>query len=252
MTMRSDLWRKLERHLARYSARRTVPIALESGVVCFTFDDLQSSACNKGMTILERYDVKGTFYVCGQLTGWQRYHTHEDLRRLANNAHELACHGFGHASYQSINKAEILDDLRQNEVFFQEYGYGEAKNFAYPYGHVSPFAKRIASPMFTSLRGIHPGINSKVADLALLRAFPLYEGIWSKERLVKLLERNAEISGLTIFFSHGIVPDPGVFDCSDELLEFAVRLAIATGNKVMPVREAIQKAVEMRPTGLKD
>jgi peptidoglycan/xylan/chitin deacetylase (PgdA/CDA1 family) len=236
------LWHKVERRLARYSTRQTTSITLDRGVVCFTFDDVQRSACTEGASMLEKHGAYGTFYVCGQFTGQRNYHTHADLRRLANSGHELGSHGFGHLSYQTITEAEILHDLRQNEAFLREFGYGVAENFAYPYGHVGRRAKRIVSPIFASSRGIHPGIHFRTIDLALMRAFPLYSGIWSEKRLAALLEKNASSCGLTIFLSHGVARNPGPFDCSSELLETAVRLAIMTGNTVMRVRDAIQNA----------
>lgn len=239
MKLKSLFWQPMERRLARYLTCRNANLTYDRGIVCFTFDDLWHSACIEGARILKKYGVRGTFYVSGGMTGTNDYHTEADLLHLVSGGHELGCHGFGHRSYQSISKAEILTDIQDNRLFFKKLGCDAPKNFAYPYGHVSPFAKRITSYEFTSLRGIQPGINFATTDLALLRSFPLYEQLWTRTKLTRLLEQNAKLGGLLIFFTHGVLADPKKFDCSIDLLDFAVRAAITSGNRVTPVRDAL-------------
>ncbi|WP_037434922.1 polysaccharide deacetylase family protein, partial [Sinorhizobium fredii] len=48
-------------------ARRT--LETEAPLVSFTFDDVPDSALHEGAAILERYDVRGTFYIAGGLAG---------------------------------------------------------------------------------------------------------------------------------------------------------------------------------------
>lgn len=241
MKLDSLLRQKIERRLARYCECRPFVLNYEKGTVCFTFDDVQRSACIDGAAVLDKHGVKGTFYVCGGLTGTSTYHTEADLQRLLGAGHELACHGFSHRHYQSLTRMEILADLHENRIFLKNIGCGPPQNFAYPYGSISPFSKRIVADEFVSLRGIRPAINFPVVDLALVKSFPLYQHLWRKTALAQALEKNAKVRGLLTFFTHGIVSDPGRFDCSAELLDFAVRMAIATGNRVTSVREALPR-----------
>jgi hypothetical protein len=234
-------WQQIERRLARYRACRNVNLMNHRGIVCFTFDDVWRSACTVGAATLERYGAKGTFYICGGMTGVDKYHTKADLLRLIDSGHELGSHGFAHQSYQMLSKAEMLADIRDNHLFFTELGYAAPKSFAFPYGHVSPSAKRIAAKEFASVRGIHPGVNHPSVDLALLKAFPLYQNRWTEPALVKLLEENAQLCGLLIFFAHSIGPSPGQYDCSVELLELAVRMSIASGNTITALSDALPK-----------
>ena len=235
----SSFWQKIERRLARYRECRTVNFISDRGIVCFTFDDVQRSACDQGVEILNKYGVNGTFYISGGLTGTRNYHTEADLLRLVGTGHELGSHGFVHLGYQSIGKGEILSDIESNRVFFEKLGIDAPQNFAYPYGHVSPFVKRVLACKFVSLRGIGPGINYPTADLALLKATPLYQHLWTKAALVKMIEDNAKLCGLLIFFAHGVVANPEVFDCSIDFLDFAVRTSIASGNRVTTLRDAL-------------
>ena len=218
----------------------------DTGVVCFTFDDVRRTACDEGAAILEKYGVKGTFYVCGGLTGICNNHTRADLQRLINSGHELGSHGFSHLSYQSISENEILADINKNCSFLKDLGLSAPSHFAYPYGHVNTFAKRIVARKFISSRGIHPGINYPTADLALLKSFPLYNHLWDKTSLARLFDENVKLGGLLIFFAHGVLRDPGHFDCSIELMDLAARLSIASGNRVVPIGEALPKGVSTK------
>jgi peptidoglycan/xylan/chitin deacetylase (PgdA/CDA1 family) len=239
-----SLWQKIERRLARICERQTVELKFDTGIVCFTFDDVHRSACVRGAEVLERYGLKGTFYVCGGLTGRDDFHTKADLRRLIRSGHELGCHGYAHQGYQSLSEAEMLADIQRNRSFFAELGCDAPRHFAYPYGDVSPSVKRIAAHEFISARGVQPGINHSAVDVALLKAFPLYQQLWTENAIGAWAEKNAALGGLLIFFTHQVRPDPDEFDCSTELLDFAVRASVESGNGVLTVEAALSKASE--------
>jgi peptidoglycan/xylan/chitin deacetylase (PgdA/CDA1 family) len=247
-----SIWQKVERRLARVCERQPVKLKSCTGIVCFTFDDVPHSACVQGGAILEKYGLNGTFYVCGAHTGTSDFHTKADLLRLIETGHELGCHGYAHKSYQSIDQAEILADIQQNRHFFEELGCRMPHHFAYPYGHVSPLAKRIMAREFVSSRGVQPGINHSTIDRALLKSFPLYEPLWTEKAIARLVEKNIKLCGLLIFFTHHVRTDPDRYDCSVGLLDFAVRTSIASGNKVVPVADALSRGVpdpiQNRPT----
>jgi peptidoglycan/xylan/chitin deacetylase (PgdA/CDA1 family) len=234
-------WQKVERRLARFCQRQTVKLNNDTGIVCFTFDDVPRSACVQGSAILEKYGLNGTFYVCGGWTGTSDFHTRADLLRLVDCGHELGCHGYGHRSYQSISEVEILADIQQNRSFFAELGCDVPQHFAYPYGHVSPAVKRIVAREFVSSRGVQPGINNSTIDLALLKSFPFYQRLWTEDSVARVIEQNAELRGLLIFFTHRVRTDPDEHDCSIRLLDFAVRTSIASRTRVVPVADALSR-----------
>jgi peptidoglycan/xylan/chitin deacetylase (PgdA/CDA1 family) len=234
-----SVWHKIERRLARICECQIVELKYDTGIICFSFDDVPKSACLQGNTILEKYGLKGTYYICGGLTETGEYHTKSDLLRLVDVGHELGCHGYGHRSYQSISEAEMLADIQRNRYFFEEIGCDLPRHFAYPYGHVSPSVKRVVAREFSSARGVQPGINYPNIDLALLKSFPLYQRLWNENSIVEVIEKNARLGGLLIFFTHGVSPNPNEFDCSIELLDFAIQTSMASANKVLPVGEAL-------------
>jgi peptidoglycan/xylan/chitin deacetylase (PgdA/CDA1 family) len=247
--MDDSLWHKVERRIARFSARKPISMCNEMGVVSFTFDDVPQSACRRGRAILERYGYHGTYYICGGNTDLMsdkgNMHSRGDLLGLVEGGHELGCHGFGHRNYQTLTIEEIRADISRNRSFFEDLGCDvAAQNFAYPFGCVSPTVKRLIGREFISARGIRNDLNVNRADLALLNAPPLYQNLWNRTSLAELIERNARQKAWLIFFTHEVVDDPGEFGCTPSLLEFAVQETRASGCLVLPVIRALRHVVE--------
>jgi peptidoglycan/xylan/chitin deacetylase (PgdA/CDA1 family) len=222
------------------------------GIISFTFDDVPRSACRVGRDLLEAHDCLGTYYVCGGLTdregdGDEPFHSHADLRGLTRAGHELGCHGFAHLPYQQRGLAEVRADLDRNRAFFDELG-GDVPpaNFAYPYGQVSPALKALASERFVSARGVQAALNRGRADLALLRAVPLYSSELSERTVADVIERTERERGWLVFFTHSVVDAPGRCGCTPALFDFTVRSAARSGCRVLTVAHALGQ-VAFRP-----
>jgi peptidoglycan/xylan/chitin deacetylase (PgdA/CDA1 family) len=91
---------KLRRRLARLTHRRPATVALDRPILCFTFDDVLSSAATTGAHILESYGARGTYFVSASFTGREgligRFATRDELLAAAAAGHELACHTYSH------------------------------------------------------------------------------------------------------------------------------------------------------------
>lgn len=239
---------KIERRLSRILAARRVAMRNETPLVSFTFDDVPQSACVSGRAILERYQCRGTYYVCGGLTdvpaAFGKMHSRQELSSLHQGGHELGCHGFGHLDYQRLTRGEIEEDISRNGTFLQDLGCDVTDlNFAYPYGCVSPMVKKLIWRRYRSARGIQKSPNIQHADLALLKAPPLYSCLWNERSLAELIEKSAQRKGWIIFFTHEVTADPDLFGCTPSLLEFAVRKSTESGAFVLPIKEAVGRVV---------
>jgi peptidoglycan/xylan/chitin deacetylase (PgdA/CDA1 family) len=237
---------KLERRAARVMHSKTIPMRNEVGVVSFSFDDIPRSACLAGRKVLESHDAQGTFYACGGLTDQPRegdadgFHSRDDLKSLAGAGHELGCHGFGHISYQTHGEATLRTDFEHNREFFTDLGCDmPPRNFAYPFGHVSPRAKAIAANSYVTARGVQPGVHVGSVDLALLKATPLYESTITEDQVANLIARTERDKGWLIFFTHGVTHSPDRWGCSPGLLDFAVRTASQSTCRVLSVVHAL-------------
>ncbi|MDP6539818.1 MAG: polysaccharide deacetylase family protein [Planctomycetota bacterium] len=235
----------LERRAARFVHRKRIPMRNTAGVVSFTFDDVPRSACRAGRDLLEAHDCAGTYYACGGLTDrhgatGEPFHSREDLGGLAQNGHEVACHGFAHLPYQQRDLAAVGADLDREAAFFAELGRDvQPANFAYPYGQVSPALKRLAGERFVSARGIRPGVNAGRVDLALLDAVPLFSSTLTEAAVAEWIERAERRRGWLLFFTHSVSDDPGPSGATPALLEFAVAHAARSGCSVLTVSHAL-------------
>jgi peptidoglycan/xylan/chitin deacetylase (PgdA/CDA1 family) len=239
-----SLRQKFERRFARLAAARRVSLDGKSGVVTFSFDDVPQSACRKGRDTLERYEARGTYYVCGGLTGerssTEPFHDEDDLKSLMRAGHEIGSHGYKHVNYQQIPIDQLSEDIRRNCEFFDALGCEtDPTSFAYPYGCVSPKVKRVCGARFASSRGILGGVNTGSVDLGLVKAVPFYSRGLTPDEVLGMIARAEREKGWLVFFTHSVVAAPDEFGCTPELLDFAVSKATESQCGVLTMSEAL-------------
>lgn len=215
-----------------------------TGVISFTFDDVPRSALSAAGAILSKHGCAGTYYIAGGLTGEDENgvpcHTVEDLRAAARDGHELASHGFAHVPYPRLNEAARGDDVARNARFFEDALQADAPcHFSYPLGARSPGIKTFLARRFMTARGIRPGINRRICDLADLRANALYSRTMDERKVSRLIAAAAARAHWLIFYTHDVSSGPTRFGTTPALVDFAVREAVASGCRVLPIRNAI-------------
>jgi peptidoglycan/xylan/chitin deacetylase (PgdA/CDA1 family) len=234
--------------LARATRVKRIRSRLQAPVASFTFDDFPRSALADGAPLLARYGGKATYYAAGQFCGQHAdgidYYDLGDLRAAHTDGHEVACHSFDHVRGSRFPSPVLEDDLDRNAAFLRE-ALGEAhpvENFAYPFGHVSPRTKRLAGRRFASSRGIQPGVNAGVLELAELKAVPLERRSWTAAQVERLVAQARAQRGWIIFFSHDVSEDPSPFGATPAMLDHALRTVRGAGLEILTVRGALAKA----------
>ena len=215
-----------------------------TGVISFTFDDCPRTSLSVGGKILARHDCAGTFYIAGGLTDAHENdvacHSLDDLRGALRDGHELASHGFAHARYSRLGRIGAIDDIDRNTKFFEDrIGIAKPAHFSYPFGERSVAVKRLLGKRFVTARGIRGGVNRRVADLSDLRANALYSRTTDEAKVGALIQSVSTRSGWLIFYTHDVSPDPSPYGTTLELLDYAVRTAVESGCRVLPIRNAI-------------
>src|ERR1700761_3314946 len=175
---RPALQARVSNRLSRYFSVTPFRLRNERPMVSFTFDDFPESAATDGVSILDQYDAKATFYVSGSLVGkpdehWQGVRA-GDIVQLPRRGHEIACHTFSHQATTDLDAARMAVEVEQNRNYLRSLDPSiQVDNFAYPFGLGSVWRKGQLAKTFRSSRGIIPGINSGVVDLQYLRSTPL-------------------------------------------------------------------------------
>lgn len=216
----------------------------ETGVISFTFDDVARSALTEAGAILARQGCAGTFYVAGGLTGALENgvpcHTVDDLEAARRDGHELASHGYTHIPAFRLGPVRMMRDIEANARFFEErLRTSTPRHYSYPLGARGRWTKAMLARRFVTARGIRPGVNRRVCDLADLKANALYARTTNEARIAALIANVASRGGWLIFYTHDVSEEPSAYGVTPALIEFAVRTAAASGCRVLPVRNAV-------------
>ena len=233
---------RLSRLAARHVACNWLPLNRGPGVVSLCFDDVPASACQAGAALLEAYAGRASFYVCGSLTDQpeqgQLCHSLADLHSLAQRGHEIGCHTFSHTNCAQHEGAALARDWQANQDFFQRHGLSTS-GFAFPFGAYDLGSKLAAARRFSYSRITGGGRHVGRADLAALRAQPLYAGSTDAAVLAQLIADTARDGGWLILYSHEVSATPGPWGTTPEQLELALHLAQQSCCKILSVQQAI-------------
>lgn len=240
-----DLVSKVNRRMTQWRASRPAMLRFEEPILSITFDDFPTSAADTGARILEAHGARGTYYAAAGLSGKDgpcgKNFAPVDVRRLAAAGHEIGCHTFGHADCARRNVFDTLQDLAQNRDALISMGVTQpSRTLAYPYGETSSQLKDGLPPRFFSARGVLPGINVGRADLAQLRAYPLF-GDGAMARVRSAMKRAAKRKGWVIGFTHDIADTPSAWGTSAADLDALLREAHVLGFTVLPVSAALER-----------
>lgn len=228
---------KFRRRWARRVVRRPLELALDHPIVSVTFDDAPLSAVETGAEVLERYGARGSYYVCAGLEGrpghMGNYAQMADYAALAERGHEIACHTFSHLDCGKADAAEIQADIERNTDALSRIDV-QAIHFAYPYGDVSPQAKRALSGRYGSLRALHPGLIRQGTDLNQLPAVGI-EGPEGEAHARGWIDRALAERAWLILYTHDVRENASDWGCTPAALDRLVQRALAGGARLATV-----------------
>jgi len=235
---------KLRRRLVRLLDRRPAKVELNRPMVSFAFDDAPVSALTTGAKILEARGVRGTYFISAGLAGQDstmgRYATREELLAASAAGHELGCHTYSHLDCGGADEATIAADIARNEAVLAEWGAPRPTNFAYPYGDVSPTAKRLLAKRYGLSRALHHGLIQSGTDLNQAPAIGIEGpagGIYARRWLEYAVSRRAWV----IFYTHDVTENPSVCGCTPRVLRELVDRARSLGCDIVTVAEGARR-----------
>lgn len=237
----SSLFGKVRRRVVRLMHRRPARLNLDGPVVSFTFDDVPISGAENGAAILEKAGARGAYYICaglfGQPGGMGRYADSDEIRRLAEAGHEIACHTWSHLDCGLADENQIGADADRNTAELARITR-HPRHFAYPYGEVSPQAKKALKSRYGSLRAVHSGIVVNGSDLNQLPAVGI-EGEDGEAEAIRWIDRAVEKKAWVILYTHDVRENPSKYGCTPGALERIVAHAKAQGAAIRTVGEVL-------------
>ena len=244
---RPALQARVSNRLSRYFSVTPFRLRNERPMVSFTFDDFPESAATDGVSILDQYDAKATFYVSGSLVDkpdehWQGVSA-GDIVQLHRRGHEIACHTFSHQPATELDATRMADEVEQNRDYLRGLDPSiQIDNFAYPYGLGSVWRKAQLARTFRSSRGIVPGVNSGVVDLQYLRSTPLIDRDIDRESIDRAFDKLVDTNGWLIFYGHDVTANPSPYGCTPSLLRYALDAAAKRNVAIKTVAGALDAA----------
>lgn len=235
---------RMKRRIARHLPTKLLPMRNSAPLVSFTFDDVPDSAYLNGAAVLDEYGMRGTFYIasgiCGTRDTYWRVIGRDQVCDLHQRGHEIGCHTFSHRAVDELAARELNDECRRNFENLRDLCPEiQLSSFCYPFGCVSLPRKLQLQKRFDTCRGIFEGINSGVADLALLKVIELYDRTLSREKLDRVLCQARRTRGWIIFYAHDVTERPTHMGCSPGLLRTAIEETIKHGIPCYTVADSL-------------
>lgn len=116
--------------------------AVDSKSVVITFDDVTVNQLIYAVPLLEKYDLKASFFIpfgyLGGVDSWnsgkEKIMSIEELKSLDSRV-ELGLHSFAHKRYTALTEAEINADFSKSFEVIEQSGLKVYNALAYPYGN---------------------------------------------------------------------------------------------------------------------
>lgn len=163
----------------------------------------------------------------------------DDLHSLVENGHELACHTYSHISCNEYQGSTLQNQCAKNRrAIVETLGGYQVRNFSFPFGDATLFAKATLLSTYDSCRSIERGINTNAVDLGFLRANPVYSSR-PVEELKQMIEENEKRGGWLILYTHDVTLKPSRFGCTPSYLRAVIDCVLGPGAQVMTIGEAV-------------
>ena len=77
------------------------------------------------LELFNEYNVKGTFFILG----WIAQRNHNLIRRIVDNGHEIACHGFSHIRVNQQKPKDFKEDVYRSKSIIEDICGVELKGY---------------------------------------------------------------------------------------------------------------------------
>ena len=242
--LRTRTANKVRRLLVHHAGRRPCSLRAHVPYVSFTFDDFPRSAWTEGGRILSDANVRGTFFISMNLAGADTPSgpvvSHDELRTMVREGHELGCHTFDHLDGcdSTVDAFEASIAANQRALAAVVPG-GRFRTFAYPLDGPVLDIKRAVGRHFACCRGGGQAHNAGEIDLNLLKGYFLDWRTQDDLAAVQdVIDRNAAARGWLILATHDVANVPSRYGCSPAFFADVVKAVIRSGARVLPMMRA--------------
>ena len=212
-------------------------------MISITFDDGWKNQYTRAFPVLDRYGIKGTFYIISRMPEYMLHEgegrmNDEEIRILSNKGHEIGAHSQTHPHLQISMPWKVRREVEGSKKDLEDRGF-KIEAFCYPYGRRNWFVDRVVANFgFLGARLAHGEYNTNTTDKFHLEAKCLRNFTTLEE--VKNWIDNAMDKWLILVF-HQIENNPPGWGVEQGMLEDICRYIKYKNLEVVTVSEGIRK-----------
>jgi peptidoglycan/xylan/chitin deacetylase (PgdA/CDA1 family) len=162
-----------------YSLNEYTPTPFNRGLVSVTFDDGWTNQYTNALPLLQKYGVKGTFYIIsGELNDQPDYMSPSQVKNLYNNGNEIGSHSVTHPDLTTVSQNQLINEMAGSQTTLQNLIGAPVTDFAYPYGAYNTNTINMGQQYYQSQRTVSAGLNTKDSlDLTKLKIYEVDSNI---------------------------------------------------------------------------
>lgn len=121
----------------------------ENKKISFTFDVnwADEEYLYKILDILDKYNVKATFFVMGRWIVYPENENIDKLKEIYKRGHEIGNHSYSHADFKTINEQKMIKEIKDAEKVIKETIGVKTELFRFPSGHYNQNGVKVANSL---------------------------------------------------------------------------------------------------------
>lgn len=195
--------------------------------ITYSLDDLTPNQLPVAVPLLDKYGVKATFNV---VITWVKENEWPQLKKLAENGHEIASHTVTHQNMQQLSPEDFEKESRDSKAFIEKAIGRECVTMVYPF--CASAHKEIIAKYYISARGcngkIMPGTPPDMYDISSKGAGTESSDLRNGDDFNRWVDEGVQANGWCTFLIHAIDGDGAYSPIESSELE--KHLAYVTQN----------------------
>jgi len=134
--------------------------------ICLTFDDGHVSDWEVVLPMLDKNNIKATFFVVTDWIGKSGYMSNQQIRELHDAGMQIGSHSVNHPNFLTLNSKDIDIELKKSRSLLEDMIGDSVTSFSIPFGFgTREMAKKASDAGYQYCFGSHHGLVVNRPDL---------------------------------------------------------------------------------------
>lgn len=220
-------------------------VGFNRGLVTLTFDDGWENNTTTALPVMKELGFKSNqFYATSFIKNPSVSNPRELIQRFTAAGHEIGSHTVSHPDLTTLSMADSNAELRDSQIYLQNFLGKPVKYFATPYGAYNSAVKEQIMSYYSVHRTVDAGYNSKDNfDISRLKVQNVLSTTTTSELAGWVKKAKADKTWLILVY-HRVGPNPGPYDTTT--YKFKQQLNAIKNNQV-PVKTITGALSEITP-----